>query len=145
MLATHLAVARRTKFSLPGVLATLLFAVCLNNSSSAADGEKRVPWQSQFIGSPEPPLPLVLERVYPKLAFMGPISINRMPDSNRFVVLEQNNKIWSFEAREDTSQADLLVDFAKQRPLCGKLEGHDQGNLALYSIAFHPQDRKSVV
>lgn len=116
----------------------LIIAFCISNSSQAEDGTKRVPWQSKFIGSPEPPLLLVLERAFPKLAFMGPISINRMPNDDRYLVLEQNNKIWSFVANEDVEQADLLIDFAKQRPLCGKLEGHDKGNIALYSVAFHP-------
>ncbi len=120
-------------------LTFLLVAIGLISSAAAADGVKRVSWQSNFIGSPEPPLPLVLERAFPALGFMGPISINRLPDSDRFLVLEQNNKIWSFIAKEDVQRADLLVDFAKQRPLCGKLEGHDKGNIALYSIAFHPQ------
>lgn len=109
------------------------------NSVNAADKLKRAEWQSKFIGSPEPPPPLVLERAFPKLGFTGPISINRLPDSDRFLVLEQNNKIWSFVAREDVQQAELLIDFAKQRPLCGKLEGHDKGNIALFSIAFHPK------
>ncbi len=120
-------------------LAVVIVVSCISDSVGAGERAKRVPWQSKFIGSPEPPLPLVLERAFPKLGFMGPISINRMPDSDRFLVLEQNNKIWSFIAKEDVQQADLLVDFAKQRPLCGKLEGHDKGNIALYSIAFHPQ------
>ena len=75
-------------------LAVLLFAVFLSNSMGAADNVKRVPWRSGFVGSPEPPLPLVLERAFPALSFMGPISINRMPSSDRLVVLEQNNKIW---------------------------------------------------
>lgn len=119
--------------------ALLFIVLCLSVPTLAADDAKRVPWQSNFIGSPEPPLPLVLERAYPKLGFMGPISINRLPNSPRYLVLEQNNKIWSFVAKEDVPRADLLVDFAKQRPLCGKLEGHDQGNIALYSIAFHPK------
>ena len=118
---------------------SLLVMACLGNAVFAEDNASRVPWQSKFIGSPEPPLPLVLQRAYPKLRFMGPISINRMPDSDRYLVLEQNNKIWSFIAKEDVQQADLLVDFAKQRPQCGKLDGHDKGNIALFSIAFHPK------
>ncbi len=123
------------------VVAAVVASVC--HTAISADNIQRVPWHSKFIGSPEPPLPLVLERAYPKLGFMGPISINRMPDCDRFLVLEQNNKIWSFVSREDVQQADLLVDFAKERPLCGKLEGHQQGNIALYSIAFHPQFTKN--
>ena len=139
MLVTHLVSVLRSTVRFNCFLSVLLVAVCMTKSASAADNAKRVPWQSKFVGSPEPPLPLVLERAYPKLGFMGPISINRMPDCDRFVVLEQNNKIWSFVAKENVEQADLLVDFAKTRPACGKLVGHDQGNLALYSIAFHPQ------
>ena len=135
MLNSNIVYAARPAVS----LAILLFAVCASNSIGAADHVKRVPWRSGFVGSPEPPLPLVLERAFPKLSFMGPISINRMPSSDRMVVLEQNNKIWSFVAREDVAQAELLIDFAKQRPLCGRLEGRDQGNIALYSIAFHPR------
>lgn len=99
---------------------------------------KRVAWQSGFVGSPEPPLPLVLEPAFPKLSFQGPISINRLPESNRYLVLEQHHKIFSFVDHVETSAADLFVDFAVQKPLCGGLPDREQRNIDLFSIAFHP-------
>src|SRR5690606_41514964 len=52
--------------------------------SRAGAGATRVPWtQSRIIGSPEPPLPLVLERVYPQLEFDKPVSIHPLPGSQR--------------------------------------------------------------
>lgn len=96
-------------------------------------------WQSNFVGSPDPAPPLVLERAFPKLSFSGPISINRMPESNRFFVLEQNNRIYSFEAREDVANADLVIDFSEQKPLCGELPESQKREIELFSIAFHPK------
>ena len=60
----------------------------------------REPWQSGFHGSPDPPMPLVLERAYPKLSFKGPTSLHRIPNEERFIVLEHWGKIFSFVDRE---------------------------------------------
>ncbi len=104
-----------------------------------AESPQRVAWQSHFVGSPEPPLPLVLEPAFPKLSFQGPISINRLPDSNRYLVLEQHNRIFSFIDREDVAAAELFVDFSIEKPLCGGRSNREQLRTDLFSIAFHPQ------
>lgn len=125
------------------LLFALLVLFSIPFSSVRAEQPKRATWQTGFVGSPEPPLPLVLQRAYANLSFSGPISLNRLPETNRFLVLEQHNRIFSFEAREDVAQADLLVDFSKDKPLCGGLPDHEQRNISLFSIAFHPQFKKN--
>ena len=76
----------------------------------------REPWQSGFHGSPDPPMPLVLERAYPKLSFKGPTSLHRIPNEERFIVLEHWGKIFSFVDREQVDSADLCADLAAERP-----------------------------
>ena len=58
---------------------------------------KRVPWTtSRIAGSPEPPPPYRLERVFPRIKFQGPVCIAQEPDTNRLLVGENNGKIYSF-------------------------------------------------
>jgi putative heme-binding domain-containing protein len=108
-------------------------------SAEEADEPKRQAWTSGFVGTPELPLPFVLEPAFPKLSFSGPISINRLPESNRYLVLEQHSRIYSFVDDETTNVADLFVDFSVQKPMCGGLEDREQRRIDLFSIAFHPQ------
>ncbi len=121
------------------LFASVTFILASTALTATAERPTRVAWQSGFAGSPEPPLPLVLEPAFPKLSFKGPISINRLPESERYLVLEQHHKIFSFIDHADTSAVDLFVDFAVQKPLCGGLADREQRNIDLFSIAFHPQ------
>ena len=98
----------------------------------------REAWQSGFHGSPEPPLPLVLERAYPKLGFKGPTSLHRIPNDERFIVLEHWGKIFSFEDREQVANADLCADLAADRPPKSASVAGDNHRIELYSLAFHP-------
>ncbi len=109
----------------------------------ASEPAPRHVWKSNFIGSPEQAPPLKLERAFPKLSFSGPISIHRFPDGNRYAVLEQHHKIYSFEAVENTAQSDLLVDFSVAKPLSGNLPDREKRSIDLFSIAFHPNYREN--
>ncbi|MEZ6153855.1 MAG: PQQ-dependent sugar dehydrogenase [Pirellulaceae bacterium] len=98
----------------------------------------RESWLSGFHGSPDPPLPLVLERAYPKLSFKGPTSLHRIPNDDRFIVLEHWSKIYSFEDREQVDSADLCADLAADRPPESATVAGDKHRIELYSLAFHP-------
>lgn len=117
--------------------------------SRAGAGATRVPWtQSRIIGSPEPPLPLVLERVYPQLEFDKPVSIHPLPGSQRLVVCEQGGKIYSFDRHAEPAAADLLADFNAQRPPLSEIAADASTRIDLYSLAFHPdfaRNRRVVV
>ncbi|MFP6763655.1 MAG: PQQ-dependent sugar dehydrogenase [Planctomycetaceae bacterium] len=92
--------------------------------------EKRVAWEtSRITGSPEPPLPYVTERVFPALKFDKCLDITTAPGSNRFFVVEQSGKIFSFLDQSDVQAADLVIDLARDIPAAKQV----------YAIAFHPQ------
>lgn len=117
--------------------------------SRAGEEATRVPWiESRIVGSPEPPLPLVLERLYSQLEFDKPVSIHPLPGSQRLVVCEQGGKIYSFDRTTDPTTADLLADFNAQRPPLCEIATDASTRIDLYSLAFHPdfaRNRRVVV
>ncbi len=58
---------------------------------------KRVPWDgSRLAGSPDPPLPFVARRAFPKLDFKHPLYMACEPGTGRVVVVEQAGRVLSF-------------------------------------------------
>jgi putative heme-binding domain-containing protein len=113
--------------------AVLSLIGCVANAAEPA----RVEWtQSRLVGSPEPPPPFVLERAFPH-QFMGPISINRIPKTAQYLVLEQGGKIFHFDATS-TEDPKLVVDFNQSLPPFSQIEGIGKRNINLFSLAFHP-------
>ena len=56
--------------------------------------EKRVPWTtSKVVGSPEPPPPYRLEKVFNNLTFNEPLELSRIPGGNRWVIAERKGKL----------------------------------------------------
>jgi putative heme-binding domain-containing protein len=93
-------------------------------------GAQRPPWTSnRVVGSPNPPAPYNVERLYLKLAFNRPVDIGTIPGTDRLFVLEQNGKLFSFPSRPDVERADLAFDF----------RSHHRPFDSSYSIAFHPK------
>jgi len=82
----------------------------------AQDTIARESWDGAISGSPDPPLPFKLTRVYPELTFEQPVVITRGPSDKRLYVLERTGKLYSFreDADKDTP-ADLAIDLAKTR------------------------------
>lgn len=112
-----------------GFLATLLQA----NAASAADRPfgiaKRVPWAtSRMIGSPQPPSPYLLERVFPQLEFNHPVELLPIPGTNRMLVVEVDGRILSFPADESVETADLAIHIGDSI----------EGATRTYGFAFHP-------
>jgi putative heme-binding domain-containing protein len=98
----------------------------------------RVPWTtSRVVGSPDPPHPYRLERVFPKLTFKNPLLITTAPGSNRLFVGEHVGKLWSFPDDPKVTKADLFLDpFAELHSWDPKrIRGVD----TVYALAFHPQ------
>ena len=111
-------------------------------TQSTADVElgpaTRVPWTtSRIVGSPDPPLPLVLQPAFPRLQFQDPLQIRWEPSLQRYFLCELGGKIWSFPADETVEVADLVVDFPRQ------LRSYDpqqsQGVREVYSLALDPE------
>ncbi|MCA9131995.1 MAG: PQQ-dependent sugar dehydrogenase [Planctomycetales bacterium] len=120
-----------------GCLATLLIlSLTLGDGTAPANAdspppgiERREPWTtSRIVGSPEPPLPYITERVFPKLQFNHCLELTTAPGSDRLFVVEQFGKVFSFVDDEATAEADLVVDFAQDIP----------GVKHVYALAFHP-------
>ena len=82
------------------------------NSNDVPFGlSQRIPWTtSRITGSPEPPKPYLVERVFPELTFENPVELTPAPGSDRLFVLELRGKIYSFPNRNDVDKADLVVD-----------------------------------
>lgn len=90
---------------------------------------RRVPWTtSKLVGSPEPPPPYRLRRVFSSLRFEQPVELTTATGSPRLFVVELKGKIYSFPTRGETAQPDLFADFATS---------HDKF-YRLYGLAFHP-------
>ena len=103
-------------------------------SSRAAGVIKRTPWTySHVSGSPDPPLPYDVERVFPALKFQQPVDIASAPGSDRLFVVEENGKIYSFRNRADVHAADLAFDAGREVP----------GVKYTYALAFHPRFRQN--
>ena len=95
---------------------------------SAAFAEQRVPWTTSRIhGTPEPPPPFVVERIFPGLTFNRPLDIAQIPGSDRLVVVEEFGKLHSF------------VPGAEKADMFGDLHDFDSEIFRSYAVTFHPR------
>jgi putative heme-binding domain-containing protein len=100
--------------------------------------DRRTPWTtSRVAGSPEPPHPYRIERVFPKLRFKNPLLLTRAPGTDRMFVAEHQGKMFSFPKDPNCARADLFFD-----PLT-ELHSWDKSKVknvdTVYGLAFHPQ------
>lgn len=88
------------------------------------------PWTtSRITGSPEPAPPYTTAPVYPQLKFKEPVTIARMPNSNRLLVMQLKEGIVSFVDEANPNETAPFFDFAR----------HIKGFWRAYGIAFHPR------
>jgi uncharacterized repeat protein (TIGR03806 family) len=103
----------------------------------------RVPWTtSRLHGTPEPPHPYRVERVFPKLTFKNPLLLVCPAWSDRFFVGEQAGKLYSFRNDPNVAKADLFLDLTTELHSwdpAGKVRGVG----AVYALVFHPQFEKN--
>ncbi len=91
--------------------------------------DQRIPWTtSRVIGSPNPPLPYRVRRVFPKLQIPCPIGVAHEPGSNRLILIYQD-KAWTGRGSLVRIQDDANVDHAEELL---KIDG------IAYGVAFHP-------
>jgi putative heme-binding domain-containing protein len=97
----------------------------------------RVPWTtSRVVGSPDPPAPFQVVRLFPNLKFEHPLLIARVPGNNRFIVGEQAGRLFSFNGDRPDATADLFVDLPRELKTIRLLAGANQVE-AVYGLAFH--------
>jgi len=111
------------------MLRSSLFPIAvLALSLSTSPAEQRVPWTASRIhGTPEPPPPYVVERIFPALTFAKPLDIVPLPGSDRLVVLEDSGKIFSF------------VPGAEKADLFGELSAYHPEINRSFALTFHPR------
>ena len=91
---------------------------------------EREPWTtSTLIGSPDPPKPFAVERVYPSLQFNQPVELMPVPGTDKMMILEVTGKLFTFENDASCDRAELVVDF---NPLIDKFR-------RAYGFALHPE------
>ncbi|MGD9855018.1 MAG: PQQ-dependent sugar dehydrogenase [Planctomycetaceae bacterium] len=86
--------------------------------------EKREPWTtSRVVGTPEPPPPYTVARIYPQLTFKNPVFIAQEPGTNRILVGELDGKIVAFPKDNATPEAVQVFLETKRQ---------------MYAFSFHP-------
>jgi uncharacterized repeat protein (TIGR03806 family) len=86
---------------------------------------KREPWTtSRVIGTPEPPPPYTVQRIYPQLTFKNPVFVAQEPGTERMLVAELEGKIIAFPKHDPTPEAtQVFLEIERQ----------------IYAFAFHPE------
>ncbi|MEM8913458.1 MAG: PQQ-dependent sugar dehydrogenase [Planctomycetota bacterium] len=75
--------------------------------SSAAD----IRWtSSKLVGTPDPPPPMRVQRVFSNLQFDSPTTMMDLPGRDRCLVLQKNGAILTFRPDGDPSTADVALD-----------------------------------
>ena len=89
----------------------------------------REPWTTSRIhGSPEPPHPFQVQRIYTNITFVNPLDAGTIPGTRRLVVVEQRGKLWTLE-NETAVEADLFAD----------LKEFNKEIVESYGVTFHPK------
>ena len=92
--------------------------------------QQRIPWtNSHVIGSPEPPLPYTVEKVFTNIHWRSPIFLTPEPDSDSLLVVQQGGE-------KDRPSRILRV---RDDPNIDRAETFlEVSNRLVYSVAFHP-------
>jgi putative heme-binding domain-containing protein len=127
------------RFLLGGLLSAAVLAAMLAGRAPAQSEPVRVPWKSSKIhGSPEPPLPYRLDRVFPKLSFQKLTHMAAAPGTKRLFVSTELGKIYSFPPDDAVEKADPFLDVPREVPGC-KPSKDIKGFDSLYCLVFHPK------
>lgn len=106
----------------------LFHAFALAAAVTTIFGAPRERWATSRIhGSPEPPKPFQVERIYTNITFVNPLDAGTIPGTHRLVVVEQRGKLWTIED-ENAKEADPFAD----------LKDFDKEAVECYGVTFHP-------
>src|SRR5436189_1832619 len=102
---------------LPAILVGWSLSALDGNADASAKPfglDKRIPWTtSRVVGSPNPPLPYRVRRVFPKLQIPCPIAVAHEPGSDRLIVIYQE-KAWTGRGHLARITDDPNVDKAEE-------------------------------
>ncbi|MGI9471186.1 MAG: PQQ-dependent sugar dehydrogenase [Rubripirellula sp.] len=86
-------------------------AVFLLSVTPLLQGAERIPWtSSRVIGSPDPPKPFHVERVYPSLKFNQPVELTTVPGTHKMMLLEVAGKLHVFDDDPEVTTSELVID-----------------------------------
>ena len=106
----------------------LLFATSLIGHAA------RVPWTSNAVkGSPEPPSPYVVERLYPELDIQRPVDLTYAPDNEDLFIATERAQIWHVDTSVSPPTQHLLADIR---------DHHESANNVL-GFTFHPDFQRN--
>lgn len=126
------------RFLLAGLGAFLLaVAALLGIVGLASAAKERVPWtSSNFRGTPEPPPPYTLKRIFPKLEWKQGLEMDLIPGTDRIVVAQRGGRVFAFTAEEaEEGRQSEILDLATAVPELN----------SIYGIAFDPDPERSDV
>lgn len=90
----------------------------------------RTPWtMSKVTGSPDPPKPFHLNRVYKKLQFNQPVELQPLAETGEMLLLERTGRLYAFRDDPDCDQPRLLMD----------LKENTKSFKNAYGFAIHPE------
>jgi hypothetical protein len=90
--------------------------------------EKRELWTTSKVkGSPEPPAPYTMTRVYPKLKFFEALDIVAVPGKKAWVVAERPGKVYYFDADPAKAEPIVILDVKH----------------TVYGVVLHPKFREN--
>lgn len=109
------------------------------HADEPASPAKRVPWTTPYVtGSPEPPPAYKSVRVFPKVQFKNPVTIEMPPGDPRWWVAEPDGRLFIVTPTDDGGRADLIADLKADHVVSGK-DGEKLRCTYIYGIAFHPK------
>ncbi|MCE9529837.1 MAG: PQQ-dependent sugar dehydrogenase [Planctomycetes bacterium] len=82
---------------------------------------------SKVVGSPEPPNPYQMVKVYPKQTFSEPLELTTIPGKNLWLIAERKGKLFTFDIDPAKTERNLVLNV-----------GH-----TIYGVAAHPQFQKN--
>jgi putative heme-binding domain-containing protein len=119
---------------------TVLFSIpSLVMAGDEKQPRSRERWATAAItGSPEPPPPFALPRVFPGAKFERPLLWTAIPQTGQIVVGEQNGKLFAIDRTKPEAKPVLIVDLkANWKNLVPHPDANDFE--FVYGIAFHPK------
>lgn len=105
---------------------SLIFFCVAADSAVAAP---RTPWTTGRVsGSPNPPAPYVVQRVFPQLDFENAVDLSFAPGTEMLFVAEQSGKLWAVDTKQQPPRRQLAFD----------LRPHHRPFDSVLGFTFHP-------
>jgi uncharacterized repeat protein (TIGR03806 family) len=106
------------------------------------DTQTRVPWTtSHVVGTPDPPLPYRLRRVFERLPLSQPLFLTHDPVTKQLLVIEQRGQVLAFANQADVERADVFLDVGEETYSLTFDPGYAENHF-VYVFSNGPRDAK---